>query len=190
MSLPNESASMKYASRLSKKKKARFCLEETKSQNTFSSKPFLDLPWKYNRAKSKASIASVVSIFWSALAFYQNEEIKKYYSFQNKLMSNLNLKNCQQSWSLISAAQKYILKLELIFTCIASWTAVCLFTADSPQRYFSELIMSSAAGLPNENRKLNVWFLFFFFFRLNMSIGLCWKVKHAISGFWFRIETA
>lgn len=45
---------------------------------------------KYNCAKSKASIASVVSIFWSALAFYRNEEIKKDYSFQNKLMSSLN----------------------------------------------------------------------------------------------------
>lgn len=103
---------------------------------------------KHNHAKWKASITSVVSMFCSGLAFQQNEEKKKKdYSFQNKIMSclkstlagstkwsriwpsSLNMylcrkRNCQQRWSLISVAQKYILKIELIFACIASGTVM------------------------------------------------------------------
>lgn len=126
---------------------------------------------KHHHARWKASTASVVSISWSGLAFDQNEVKKKDYSFQNNLMGCListlagllqksrgiwpsslkiypcNQKNWQQSWNLISAAQKYALKLELSFARIASGTVIYLFTADSPQTHFSEPVMSSTAGL-------------------------------------------
>lgn len=59
-----------------------------------------------------------------------------------------NQKNCQQSQNLISAAQKYVLKLELIFARIASGTVIYLFIADSPQTHFSAPVKSSTAGLP------------------------------------------
>lgn len=44
---------------------------------------------KHNRAKWKASIASVVSIFLSGLAFYLNEEKKKKRLFISKLADEL-----------------------------------------------------------------------------------------------------